>query len=787
MIRRYIVANLAAALVAAFPPHSASALQVERELNPSESRVRVGGTSLHVRAIGQGQPLIVLHGGPDFDHGYLLPDLDRLKDAFRLIYYDQRGRGRSAEGVRPEEVTLASDVADLDRVRQHFQLDSVALLGHSWGAVLALEYALRHPTRVSHLILMNPAPASASDVAMMRKAYLEKLGADMDRQREIVASAAYQAGDPEAVTARYRIHFKPALKRAEDYERLMAAMSAAFASQGSQGIVKARAVEDQLLRDTWQVPGYDLMPRLRGLRIPTLVIAGDHDFIPTAVAERIAQALSNARFVTIKDCGHFAFLECPGEVRSALNEFALAAAGPAASQSPAQPRWADIERETLAHFQAILSLDTRNPPGNERRVAEYLKSVFDREGIPARILALDSARANVVARLKGTGRQRPLLIMGHTDVVTVDSTKWTHPPFAATRDGGYVYGRGAVDDKDNVTAGLMTMLLLKRLNVPLDRDVVFLAESGEEGTTRVGIDFITQRHMDEIDAEYCLAEGGSATRIGGEVKYATVQTLEKRGRGIELIARGIAGHGSVPLASNAIVHLAGAVARIGAWRPAIRLNETTRAYFERLAAFSPPEVARHYRGILSADSAVRRAADEWLYEHEPRHSSMLRTSVSPNIIAGGYRSNVIPSEARATLDVRMLPDEDPDGFLEQVRGVVNDPAVEVRFPSAFGRPRGTESRLDSEAFKVIEAAARRVYDVQAIPVMSTGATDMAFVRAKGIQCFGIGPALDMEDGPRGFGAHSDQERILESELHRFVRFNWDIVTSLARARRQPVQ
>src|SRR5688572_25895370 len=212
----------------------------------------------------------------------------------------------------------------------------------------------------------------------------------------------------------------------------------------------------------------------------------------------------------------------------------LAAASSASAQSPRQPNWADIERETLEHFQAILRLDTRNPPGRETRAAEYLKSVFDREGIPAELLALDSSRANVVARLKGNGRQRPLLIMGHTDVVTVDTTKWTHPPFAATRDGGYVYGRGAVDDKDNVAAGLMTMLLLKRLNVPLDRDVIFLAESGEEGTTRVGIGYVTEQQFDKIDAEYCLAEGGGTTRIGGAVKYATVQTLEKRGRGIEV-------------------------------------------------------------------------------------------------------------------------------------------------------------------------------------------------------------------------------------------------------------
>ena len=277
--------------------------------------------SLYARTIGQGTPVIVLHGGPDFDHSYLLPDLDRLKDSCRLIYYDQRGRGKSAEGVRPEDVTLVSDVDDVERVRRHFQLDAVVVLGHSWGTVLALEYALRHPAHVSHLVLMNPAPASANDVAVMRKSYLGKLGTDMDRQRALMSSAAYQAGDPDAVAARYRIHFQVALRRVEDFDRLMKTMTAAFRSQGSAGIIKARAVEDRLMRDTWQRPGYDLIPKLRNVRIPTLVIAGDHDFIPLEIAERITHALPDARLVTIKDCGHFAFLECADEVRNALNAY----------------------------------------------------------------------------------------------------------------------------------------------------------------------------------------------------------------------------------------------------------------------------------------------------------------------------------------------------------------------------------------------------------------------------------------------------------------------------------
>jgi proline iminopeptidase len=286
-----------------------------------ENRVPVGGASLYARDIGRGQPIIVLHGGPDFDSGYLLPDLDRLADAFRLLYYDQRGRGQSASGVRPEDVTLSTDIDDIEKLRQHFTLESPTLLGHSWGTVLALEYALRYPDRVSRLILMNPAPASAADASLLRTFYLAKLGSEMDRQRAIQASAAYKAGDPEAVAARYRIHFKPALAREQDYERLMGTMKAAFLRQGSEGILKAWAVEDRLMADTWQEPTYDLLPKLTALKMPALVIYGDNDFIPRAISEHVVAAIPQARLVTLSECGHFAYLECPVGVRKAVDDF----------------------------------------------------------------------------------------------------------------------------------------------------------------------------------------------------------------------------------------------------------------------------------------------------------------------------------------------------------------------------------------------------------------------------------------------------------------------------------
>ena len=236
------------------------------------------------------------------------------------------------------------------------------------------------------------------------------------------------------------------------------------------------------------------------------------------------------------------------------------AARPHAQATPRQPDWKALEPEMMQQFQAVLRFDTRNPPGNEHLVADYVKGVFDKAGIPAQIFALDANRSNVVARLKGNGKKKPILILGHSDVVTVDEAKWKFPPFSATRDGGWVYARGTVDDKDNLTGGLMTMLLLKRYNVPLDRDVIFMSEAGEEGSSNFGMQFMVNQHYPEIESEYCLAEGGGAIRIGGVAKYTTVETLEKIPRGIELVAHGISGHGSIPLKSNAIVHLAGAVA-----------------------------------------------------------------------------------------------------------------------------------------------------------------------------------------------------------------------------------
>jgi acetylornithine deacetylase/succinyl-diaminopimelate desuccinylase-like protein len=469
--------------------------------------------------------------------------------------------------------------------------------------------------------------------------------------------------------------------------------------------------------------------------------------------------------------------------RLSLLAVALCIGSAHAQQSSQQPGldWASIDEETLLHFQTILRIDTSDPPGVEKPLSDYLVSVLQAEGIEVEVFSLEANRPNVVARLRGNGSKRPLLLMAHQDVVNVDPEKWVHPPFRANREGGWIYGRGTVDDKDNVAAALMTMLLLKRQGIELDRDVIFLAESGEEGSTAIGIEFMANQHFDAIEAEYCIAEGAGVVRENGQVSYAAIQTIEKLPRAIALTSTGTAGHGSVPRRNNAIVHMSQAIATIAAWQPPVRLNDTTASFFSRLAAISTPEKAALYRAVLSPNSAEGMAAVEYLAVNDPARAAILHSTISPNIVNGGYRVNVIPSEATATLDVRLLPDENADQFLDMVRAVINDPAINVEWAPRNLRP-GATARLDTEAFKVIESVLGEHYSAPVLPVMSTGATDMAYLRAKGVQCYGIGPATDSEDGALGFGAHSDQERIIESELYRFVRVHYDIVERLAAAK-----
>jgi len=455
-------------------------------------------------------------------------------------------------------------------------------------------------------------------------------------------------------------------------------------------------------------------------------------------------------------------------------------ASSALAQVPAVD-WKKQEGEILKHYRSLVQINTSSPPGNETAADDYLKKVLEAEGIPVKTFALQAARANLVARIKGNGKKRPLLLMAHTDVVPVQREKWPVDPFGAVQKDGYIWGRGTKDDKDKLTANLMVMLLAKRLGAALDRDLIFLAESGEEADPiGVGITFMVNQHLDEINAEFAITEGGSATVENGRVTVVNIQTTEKAPRRIRLIATGSSGHGSVPRLDNPLLHLSAAIAKVGAWETPMRLNDTTRTYFEKLAAISPPEKAARYNGLLDPQRAP--AIQRYLAQNEPGRYSMLRTSVVPTMLKAGIGANVIPSEAEATFDIRALPDEDMTKFFEEMKRVIGDPAVRIEPITTNLRPVAPPSRLDSEMYRALEQVSKRMYPGAAVlPTMSTGATDMAQLRAKGIQSYGIGPPAT-ESENTNYGAHSDVERMQESSLYRFVEFTWNAALEVAGAR-----
>jgi proline iminopeptidase len=286
-----------------------------------QGRIPVGPTSLFYREIGEGRPLVVLHGGPAFDHQYLAPELDRLAGRFRVVYYDARGRGWSSEGVTPEEVTIESEVDDIASVLETLDLQDVVLLGHSWGCLLAVEYLVRDGRRVSHLVLMNTAPVSHHDYQHFVE-HRRAMHSLEDRQKmaELAATPEYLRGQPEGAIPLLRISFGLTLPQPDLLDSLVDRMAG---HHTRDTWLKAREIASNLVGTTQGVPDYDRMGQLAHLEVPTLVIHGEHDFVPFEIAESIAGAIPGGRMTVVEGCGHLAYMEVPDLVTSTIADFVL--------------------------------------------------------------------------------------------------------------------------------------------------------------------------------------------------------------------------------------------------------------------------------------------------------------------------------------------------------------------------------------------------------------------------------------------------------------------------------
>jgi acetylornithine deacetylase/succinyl-diaminopimelate desuccinylase-like protein len=406
----------------------------------------------------------------------------------------------------------------------------------------------------------------------------------------------------------------------------------------------------------------------------------------------------------------------------------------------------------------LIKINTTNPPGNEQAAAKYVAGVLAKEGIQAELLDLTPGRSAVVARLRSSAvadPSRALLLVAHMDVVGVDRSKWSVDPFAGIVKDGYIWGRGSIDDKSMVAANLAAFIALKRGGVHLNRDVIFLGTADEEQFGDASMKMIIAKYWDKIASGYAINEGGQVVLKSGKPQYVAVQVSEKVSVNVDLTATGKGGHSSTPTKDNPVVHIAAAVDKIGNYTAPVHLTSIVRRYFEGLAPLEDEETAKWMRVVDTPDRGEH--AQRYLSDASPMWNSMVRDTVAPTVLQAGIRANVIPSDAHATINVRLVPGDTIDLFVNDLKKLVNDPSIrwDISLDGGFAAPN---SSLDTDFYTLItKVSAQEFGGVPVLPFMSTGATDSAQLRLHNVQAYGLRPMpLTDEDQRR---VHGDEERL----------------------------
>jgi acetylornithine deacetylase/succinyl-diaminopimelate desuccinylase-like protein len=437
------------------------------------------------------------------------------------------------------------------------------------------------------------------------------------------------------------------------------------------------------------------------------------------------------------------------------------------------PSWDDLAVSLLRQY---LQVDTANPPGNELKAALFYKAVLEREGIPVLMDEFAPGRANLLATLEGSGARRALILANHMDVVPADASRWSVPPFAGVVKDGLIYGRGAEDMKTEGILQLLALVRLKREGVSLDRDVLFLATADEEADFAGALRALSPAGWRERleDAEFLITEGGeNLIEATGKPLYFGVETAEKGPFWLKLRTAGIPGHGSRPIADSAPNRLLRALERVRLHKTQMKLLPTVERFFRDQASIASGPRAAWYRDVRAALADPVAARN--LYD-DREVSALLRNTVSITVLKAGYKTNVIPGTAEAELDVRLLPGEDPQAFLAELRTVIDDPSVEIVPPAVFRTPN--QSPVDTELFRVIQQVLSRHFP--GVPVttkMLTGATECVLYRPLGITCYGFTPLLTTAEETST--AHGDDERVSEATVRRSTGIFYEVVREIA--------
>src|SRR6266436_5698322 len=439
---------------------------------------------------------------------------------------------------------------------------------------------------------------------------------------------------------------------------------------------------------------------------------------------------------------------------------------------------AALAKQAEGWLADLIRINTTNPPGNEQAAAKYIVGILEKEGITPEILEVAPGRSVVLARLRSAvmpDPSRAVLLVAHMDVVGVERAKWSVDPFGAVIKDSYLYGRGAIDDKGMLAANLAAFIALKRGNVHINRDVIFLATADEEQGGDASIKILIAKYWDKFAAGYALNEGGEVFLKNGKVQYVAVQASEKVPVNVTVLARGTSGHASMPTKDNAVVHLAAAVAKIGSYSAPVHFTTIVRRYFEQLAAIEDDETGKWMRSLDTADRGEH--AQRVISDMNPLWNAMLRDTIAPTILTAAVRANVIPGEARANLNIRLLPGDTIDALLVDLTKLVNDPQIRFELQPDAGLA-APPSSLESDFYATITRVVTQEFGgAPVLPFQSTGATDSAQLRLHNVQAYGLMPApLEEEDFRR---MHGDDERMPLASFTKGVNVLTKIVTEFA--------
>ncbi len=420
------------------------------------------------------------------------------------------------------------------------------------------------------------------------------------------------------------------------------------------------------------------------------------------------------------------------------------------TQTPSDP--------TAALLVELIRVNTSNPPGNEGGIANLLAPRFKALGFDVDIVQTpDSGKAHFIARLRGNGSKRPVLIAAHADVVGVEREKWTVEPFAGVVKDGYVFGRGAIDFKGGMAVFARAAMMLAERKVPLDRDVIFLAEADEENG-KYSTTWLAERAWNKIDCEFALNEGGWIMKgADGRVRYVSISTADKIGVLVTLTSKGTSTHSSMPRPDNAIYSLARALDRLSRYETSLTFLPSTRRFFQTLAKTSQPPMAGYFADVVGADTARARRADREISK-DPLLHALMRTTIAPVLMNAGFRSNVIPGSAEVTVNARLIPGTNPDDVVREIQRVIGDSTIDVRLANMNAFPRNVSpSSEDTDLYRALEKSARQQFSAEVTPYLFQAGTDGGTWRSRGIPVYGIYPyPIDAEDLTR---MHGNDERV----------------------------